>query len=123
MEVYRKFSLISAVIVGIFIFYISSLEFPPSPFYVFSYITIIYHFSMFFLFSFFLLISGKFEKRFILVVLPISLAYACLDELHQFFVPGRDPSFFDVGIDFAGSLAGFLILSLGFLLGKRFNPD
>lgn len=113
MEAYRKFSLISAVIVGIFIFYISSLKFPPSPFYVFSYITIIYHFSMFFLFSLFLLISGKFNKKFVLVVLALSFVYAGLDELHQVFVPGRDPSFFDVGTDFTGSFFSFLVLRVG----------
>lgn len=41
-----------------------------------------------------------------------STFYACTDEFHQIFVPGRDGNFIDVGIDSAGAFAG---ISIGFL--------
>ena len=38
-----------------------------------------------------------------------AVSYAATDELHQYFVPGRGCSFWDVCIDSAGALAGILI--------------
>ena len=35
--------------------------------------------------------------------------YAALDEIHQAWVPGRDPSFSDLTIDAIGSMIGFAI--------------
>lgn len=35
--------------------------------------------------------------------------YACSDELHQYFVPGRSCQFFDVCVDSAGALCGGLV--------------
>lgn len=40
--------------------------------------------------------------------LLICFLYACSDEFHQSFVPGRGPSFRDVMIDTAGALVGIL---------------
>jgi len=37
-------------------------------------------------------------------------AYACIDELHQVFVPGRGPSFGDVLLDTLGGTLGLLLL-------------
>lgn len=42
----------------------------------------------------------------------ISVAYACTDELHQYFVPGRSCELRDVGIDACGALAGVMLLLL-----------
>lgn len=39
----------------------------------------------------------------------ICTTYALLDELHQFFVEGREAAFFDVAIDCGGAFAGMLI--------------
>lgn len=36
--------------------------------------------------------------------------YACSDEIHQVFVPGRGPAIFDVLIDTLGSLVGIMFL-------------
>ena len=46
------------------------------------------------------------------VVLPLSLGvlYACTDELHQYFVPGRACQVIDVCIDTAGVLLGMLVI-------------
>ncbi len=46
-------------------------------------------------------------------------AFACLDEYHQSFVPGRFPSLRDVCIDAAGSLAGVCAANLLRMLGER----
>lgn len=67
---------------------------------------IIYHFAVFFLFNFFLLISIKGDKKmkiyYLLIVLAISIAYAFLDEFHQMFVPFREPTMRDVLTNTAG---------------------
>ena len=45
-------------------------------------------------------------RRLLLRVVLFCFLFAALDEFHQSFVPGRSPSFRDVLIDTAGSLAG-----------------
>ena len=47
--------------------------------------------------------------------------YACTDEFHQTFVPGRAGRIFDVGVDSAGAAAGLFILWLVRRLIKRRN--
>ena len=49
------------------------------------------------------------KKRLLLSVL-IGFIYACLDEFHQSFTPGRTPLFTDVLIDTLGVIAGSLIV-------------
>ena len=41
--------------------------------------------------------------------LLITMAYGIFDEFHQSFVPGRDASIMDVGLDFVGCIAGAFI--------------
>ena len=74
----------------------------------------IYHFGIFFMFSFFLLLTIKnkqLDKKTILIVLLISLTYAISDEFHQLFVFGRFASLKDVLIDFAGSVSAVLLIN------------
>ncbi len=52
-------------------------------------------------------IFGK--RRFILSVL-ICFLYACSDEIHQIFIPGRSGEIRDIVIDTCGAITGFLIL-------------
>ncbi|MCB2291731.1 VanZ family protein [Clostridium sp. CS001] len=47
-------------------------------------------------------------KSFIWAIV-IVFFYACSDEFHQAFVPGRGPAFRDVLVDTCGGLTGFLI--------------
>lgn len=49
------------------------------------------------------------KKRLFLSVL-IGFLYACLDEFHQSFTPGRTPLFTDVLIDMLGVIVGSLIV-------------
>ena len=57
------------------------------------------------------------------IVLAICFIYACSDELHQFFVPGRACQFTDVLIDSTGALTGILISMAAFLAIKIFSKN
>lgn len=52
------------------------------------------------------------------VTLQVFLS-AGLDEIHQYFVPGRYASFRDVLIDMAGGIAGIMIVFLMYKIRKR----
>ena len=50
------------------------------------------------------LLIGKERKwKYVLLAVGISFLYACSDEIHQLFVPGRDGNFKDVLIDTSGA--------------------
>lgn len=111
MRNYQKFCVFMAFLTGIFIFYVSSLEFPPSIPGI-SYTSVLYHFSVFFILTSFLFLTCKFENKFFILVLLISLLYAGLDELHQYFVPNRVADFFDLAVDFSGSAVSLIFLGI-----------
>ncbi len=52
---------------------------------------------------------GKNDWRSRLLALFLAFLYACTDEFHQSFTPGRSPSPIDVGIDTAGALVAMLV--------------
>lgn len=120
-EKYYIISLIIAIIIASIIFYLSSI---PSSGYPggLGILTKIYHILVFFLLSFFLIITivrGKQNnKYFIFIAILISMLYATSDEIHQYFVPGRTPAFTDVMMDSIGiMLAGIL-----YSVRMRFTP-
>ena len=109
-------SWIIVVLVAIFIFYMSSQSFPPSsggnPLK-----SILYHLIIFFVFTFFLMISsvrGK-NRNFILLAFSIAILYGVLDELHQGFVPGRDSSLGDIFFDSAGIILASMVYFISVL--------
>ena len=112
MKNLRIFSGLMAIFMFGFIYYVSSIQFPPPPPGVsFNGKAIIYHISVFFLLSMFLYISmakKELDGR-IFSIMSISLVYAMLDELHQYFVPGRFMSVNDVLIDSIGITFSTLI--------------
>ena len=57
-------------------------------------------------------------KGFILPILIVFL-YACSDELHQAFVPGRGPALRDVLVDTSGGLTAFLIMYICVTFKKK----
>lgn len=72
---------------------------------------IAYHTIIFFVLAFFLLMSvvrGK-NQKLIFHALIISVLYGLLDELHQYFVPGRSSAFSDVLLDSIGIFSAFII--------------
>ena len=105
-------SWIITVLIAVTIFFLSSLTFkgPPGGK---SYFSIIYHFFIFFYFAFFLLISlikGNLKNKNILIFgIFLAFLYGVMDEIHQYFVPGRASAISDIltnsaGILFAGAL-------------------
>lgn len=59
-------------------------------------------------------------KGFLMVVIQLAVS-AGLDEIHQYFVPGRYSSVKDVAIDTAGGIAGILIILCAKGIKKRWN--
>ena len=53
--------------------------------------------------------EGLSAIKIIAFTLAFGIIYGILDEFHEFFVPGRSASGFDVFIDSAGTLFGSLI--------------
>ena len=48
-----------------------------------------------------------------------SFFYACTDEIHQYFIPGRAMAFRDVLIDSAGALLAMIIVSIKIKINKK----
>lgn len=57
-------------------------------------------------------------------VIVFCFLYACSDEIHQLFVPGRSGMFTDVLIDTGGAVTGMLVsMLLMFIIGKISRPS
>ena len=52
------------------------------------------------------------NRRTRLYLIGFVFLYACSDEFHQYFIPGRVMAFKDVMIDTTGGIIGFIIASL-----------
>ena len=118
-EKHSKISCGITILIALIIFYLSSRTFAPSSGQTSS-ISIIYHFCAFFFFAFFLFISsvrGKEKYSIFLLVILISVLYGISDELHQFFVPGRNCSLSDIFID----TAGIFFASMIYFVSVRFR--
>ena len=101
------------VVIAVLIFYFSSLTGGqiggPS-----SLKPIVYHITIFFIFSFFLfiaVIAGK-NRKFIPFVISLAALYGILDELHQYFVPGRSAAVSDFLLDGMGIVFAFLLYGI-----------
>lgn len=55
----------------------------------------------------------------IIYTLIFCFIYACTDEIHQAFIPGRGPSFIDVLIDTCGSIISLIIPTLKLCYNKN----
>ena len=55
-------------------------------------------------------------------VLLLTVAYGATDELHQSFVPGRDLSWLDLGLDALGAAVGLLVSATALALRRRSGP-
>jgi len=107
--------LLPAIIIAILIFYFSSLSnplptVPPDP-PSFIDINIMLHMCEFAGFSFFVA-YGYFSKFNIKYIIIITIIYAILDEVHQYFVPYRYFDGYDIIIDIVGLAIGFLVFIL-----------
>jgi len=111
-ERHNKLSWTITIIIAVMIFYISSIEFESGvPGGGINIYAILYHIIAFFFLALFLSISmvkGKSTGLFFLVII-LTITYGISDELHQFFVPGRNTSVSDVLLDSVGIV--FAIIS------------
>jgi len=69
----------------------------------------VFVFGLLFYLSWKVAISLKLKYAFIWAII-FSILYACSDEWHQGFVPGRGPSIVDVSIDSFGVVISFLLI-------------
>ncbi len=94
------------------IFYVSSQKLPelPTPFQI-DYIDLIAHFLEYALFAylcwraFSTIKTNVLQKHLLFVILVLSILYGFSDELHQYYVPGRQMDVFDFIADSAGAIA------------------
>lgn len=104
MNTIRKLAWVFAIATAVTIFFISSITFPTGPAGPPSYFSVIYHFFAFFWLAFFLVVA---VNR-IWIIGP-AILYALLDEIHQYFVPGRACTLTDFMIDCIGIFSAALI--------------
>jgi VanZ family protein len=113
LEEHKKISLIITILIAAEIFFFSGISGTKGPSISTFDFSIIYHFMVFFLFSFFLFVTikGKEEIKIkhILIVFFISVIYSVSDEIHQIFVPFRTPDIFDILTDNAGILTSTIL--------------
>ena len=109
----RYFAVILAVLIAIEIFWFSSLPGIMSGFGegVNIKLSPIYHFTIFFLLNFFLIISWNVNQKskYIVYSIIFSLIYSIVDEVHQLFIPFRTSSTGDIFIDSAGIFFSTLV--------------
>ena len=117
------FALVIVILIALFIFIISSQSFEngsPGPSWSFK--PVLYHFTVFFLFSFFLSIAlthGRVNNRYlVLFAVLFGVAYGATDELHQLFVTNRSCSLEDFAVDSIGVLAASLIYFISLVFKK-----
>ena len=124
-ERHNKLSWLITVLIAVIIFYISSIVFGPGVGGRSNIYAILYHILAFFFFAFFLMISlvkGKKKEIFILFAVFVAIAYGISDEVHQFFVPGRYSSVFDVFLNSVGILFAFMIYLINIeYRGRKFK--
>ena len=52
------------------------------------------------------------DKKVKVYLILFVFLYACSDEFHQYFIPGRSMAFKDVLIDTSGGILGYIIITL-----------
>jgi len=114
LEKNKEISFILTVLIAIEIFFFSSLSGTTGTGKI-SWLPTAYHFIVFFLFTFFLFITIKGNKKikphYILIVLILAISQSFLDEFHQIFVPLRDASIRDILINTLGISSSIILYS------------
>lgn len=68
--------------------------------------------------------SKKLDIKLLIGAILIVFLYACSDEFHQAFVPGRSPAFRDVMVDTCGGFTAFLYIYIRTILkNKSASPN
>jgi len=110
------------IIIAVLIFYVSSLTFGTGGG-GFGINALLYHLGAFFVLAMFLFISLSRGRHigFIFLGVILAVVYGAFDEIHQFFVPGRASSIFDVFIDSIGVLFAFMIYTISVVYRDKFR--
>ena len=117
------FMRLSFIICASLIFFLSSQAKLPSPIKPFFGLDQVFHTIAFGAFAFTLTFWFKTEKwinnakKYVLLVICITVLYGLSDEIHQYFVPNRSSSVYDL---LADTLGAFLAVGLRLLLIKKF---
>jgi VanZ family protein len=119
LEKNRWLAVLFTILIAIEIFYFSTLPGSTGTETTFSFAKI-YHFTVFFLFAFFLFMSIKGSKKikvsYIIITLTASILYAITDEIHQIFVPLRHASIGDI---LTNSLGICFAIIIGLIVNKK----
>ncbi len=119
LEKNKWLAILLTILIAIEIFYFSTLTGSAGAGQTIS-LAKVYHFTVFFLFAFFLLISIKGNKKIkissVIVTFVISILYSISDEIHQIFVPLRNASIGDILTD---SLGIFSAIIIGLIINKK----
>ncbi len=110
----KKLSGVIALLIAITIFYMSSLPsetFSGLPSWMdVSWKSVAYHFIIFSTLTFFSIAYFNEENsKILLTAISLIFIYSILDEFHQYFVPGRFTSYFDLLVNSVGILMGITI--------------
>jgi VanZ family protein len=106
---------IPAIALALLIFYLSSQSNPPGADFGPDYVLHSWGYAMFGAALLWGLTAGHQKSLVGSVLLTawlLATLYGASDEIHQAFVPGRDPSWFDLTADAVGAAVGIVILSL-----------
>lgn len=110
----KKNPWIPVILVTILILALTSLPKIPAPRRDFS-LDKLAHFVVYFLWGYSLSrvwnLKDLLKRKFALCMILSLLLFPAFDELHQFIIPGRNPSLLDWIFDIAGSLIGFSIFA------------
>jgi len=109
----RWINFVFLILIGVEIYWFSSIPGSGIETGGISLMPIAYHFIVFFLFALFLFSTinhnKKIKPKLVIFILILSLLYAVLDEIHQIFVPGRSSNLKDVLTDSAGIFSSTLL--------------
>jgi len=113
-ERHKKLSWVITVLIAVIIFWFSSLDFAGAGIskYNLNWMSIIYHIVIFFFLSIFFFISlirGEENYKLFFLTVLILIAYGIIDEIHQFFIPGRFCTISDLGFNTVGVLFAFML--------------
>ena len=121
-ERHPEASWVLTIVAAVGIFWVSSLSFGSGVPGI-DIVPILYHILSFFVLATFLLISlvGGQRKRLFVLGIVLAIVYGVSDELHQFFVPGRYMSLFDIFLDGIGVIFAAMIYFI--LVESRESKD
>ena len=123
-EKHCRFSWLITFLIASAIFYVSTINFQGAGGGL-GIQSILYHFFIFFIFAFFLLVSlikGDIKKRKLITAgILIAILYGISDEIHQMFVSGRYSSISDILTNSAGILSSGVIYAISVYIRNNNN--